>query len=410
MSMHRRTIWPLSRLAVVGMAALGLAVSACGSSSPKTAASSTAAPGAGSSASSGATPTSGSGSSAIVTQAKAALVAGYAGTDRPLPTLAPTPKKGEKVVIVTCGLVAEGCATAASAEQEAGNLIGWHMSIFDGKLDPSQYVVGVRQAIAEGAQGIILNTVDCGTVKSAVQQARAQGIAVLGVESLDCNDPSQGSGQSLFSGTMGYGKYTIQTYNQDVLGPAIANYMIATTDGHAKVIEMHEDDVAGLVSLDKGFEARMAQCTTCVVYRTAFSGADLANGGLKSKAAAALVAHPDANAVYSPYDAAVLAGIGPAVKASGQKVIITGNEGITASITSMRAGGYPTMVPGTPLRWNGFAAIDEINRLLHHQPLVDEGIGYQIVDRAHMIPTRYKFYDGNTRTDYQAAYKKIWGA
>jgi ribose transport system substrate-binding protein len=348
-------------------------------------------------------------SSGIVAQAGADLAAGYAGTDRLLPSTGPTPQKGKKVVVVACGLAAEGCATGAKAMQEAGGLIGWDMSIVDGKFDPSKFTSAVRQAIAEKADGIILAGVDCAPVKSAVAEARAAGIAVLGVASLDCDDPSQGGGTPEFSGVLGFGKYTLASWSRDVVGKAIADYIIAKTDGHAMVIEMHEDDVAGLRYLAQGFEARMNECSTCTVWRVAFSGADLANGNLQSKAAAALVAHPDANAVVSPYDAAVLAGIGPAVQATGRHIILTGNEGLTPSIAEIRAGGPLTMVPGTPLRWVGWAAVDEMNRLLDHMPLVDEGLGLQLVDQEHPLPARYTFYDGNPKTDYVSAYKRLWG-
>jgi len=410
---------------VVLAAAAATTLSACGSSS-KTATPSSAPPSAAATsgaasasapssdtssatASAAATDSAAAGGGDVVASATTDLQAAYAGLDRALPTSGPAPVKGTKVVVIPCSLAAEGCATAAQAEVEAGKLLGWDMSIIDGKFDPSNFVAGVRQAIAVGAKGIILDTIDCAPIKAAVQQAQAAGIKVLGVNSLDCDDPSQGGGQKLFAGTLGYGKYDIVSWNRDVVGKTIADYIIAKTKGQAKVIEMHEDDVAGLKYLAQGLDARLAQCTGCTVYRTAFLGTDLANGGVQSKAAAALVAHPDATVVVSPYDAAVLAGIGAAVKATGRPIIVTGNEGLKAAIAQIRAGGPLTMVPGTPLRWSGWAAVDAMIRLLAGQPLVDEGLGLQVVDTEHQLPAKYTFYDGNARTDYEPAYRKIWG-
>jgi len=47
------------------------------------------------------------------------------------------------------------------------------MNIFDGKLDPSSYSTGIRQAIAAKVDGLILDAIDCSLVKQALVEARA---------------------------------------------------------------------------------------------------------------------------------------------------------------------------------------------------------------------------------------------
>jgi ribose transport system substrate-binding protein len=93
--------------------------------------------------------------------------------------------------------------------------------------------------------------------------------------------------------------------------------------------------------------------------------------------------------------------------------MLTGLEGLPANISLIKQG-LQTAVAGVSLEWLGWAAIDGLNRLFAGQPQVDEGIGWQTVDKQHNLPTT-PAYDGNVasngqpKQDYQAIYRKSWG-
>lgn len=402
--------WPV-RPAVAATGTLLLLSAACGGGSTATEAEP---------AGSTAPTASGGGGSDVVAEAKAAVEKNYQGTDRALPTSAPAPQPGKNIWIISCLQAGEGCAVPAAGAQEAGQAIGWKMTVFDGKGSPDVYAKGIRSAVANKADGLILDVVDCVAAKGALEEAKAAGVKIFAHYSLDCDDPLLGSGGTpLFDAEVTYeaGK-TYAQVTEDLYSRSVGDYVIAKTEGKAKIIEFTEDDILVGQHLYKGFEKRIKDCTGCeIVKKVPFTLADLASGQLQTKAAAALTQQPNANVVYVPYDAALTLGISQAVVASGRDadILVTGGEGLTPNIGFIREGKGQDFAAGAPSRWVGWAAVDGMNRLLQGQPQVDEGIGFQTIDREHNLPTVTAYYDGNVgpdgkpKQDYEGNFKKIWG-
>src|SRR5580698_9273674 len=114
-------------------------------------------------AASGEPATVGSASAAPAASVDPAVLA-YAGTDREPPTAATKPQKGKKVWIISPSQIGESASVATNAAKEAGELVGWKMTLFDAKGDPAAFSAGIRQAIAAKADGIILHAIDCAWV------------------------------------------------------------------------------------------------------------------------------------------------------------------------------------------------------------------------------------------------------
>ncbi|MGZ4538544.1 MAG: sugar ABC transporter substrate-binding protein [Blastococcus sp.] len=352
---------------------------------------------------------------AFVDAAQQRVEAAYAGTDRPLPQSAPKPEKGKNVWLIACSMAAPGCAQPVLAMQKAGTAMGWNMKVVDAKFDFSYYPTVIRQAIAAKPDAIVLQAIDCPTVQQPLREAKAAGIPVYSSTSFDCDDPSV-HGEKLFSGSTPYGKSgNIAEFLQG-LGALAADTLIARSHGKADVVEVHEVDALYDAYVGKGFEARMNECKTCVYTRAEVTGADYGDGGVQAKTAATLARRPQANGVMAPIDALVSLGAGAAVKASGRNGLdFVTVGGAKPTIDMIRAGGPLTLGVGLPLDWLGWATIDGVNRMLHGQPDVDQGIGTQLYDAKKNLATSPVFYDGNVdangkaRVDYQAHYKQIWG-
>jgi ribose transport system substrate-binding protein len=330
----------------------------------------------------------------------------YVGTDRPLPKTGPKAVKGKSGWVMPCSAAAAGCEGPAQAAVQAGTALGWKMTLVDGKLDPNVYNSQIRAAIAAKADAIILIAVDCSLTEASLQAAHRAGVKVYGVYSLDCNQAG-GTGKPLFDAQISFGNESYPGYINSY-GKAIADYVIAKTDGKAKVIMMREDDTAVVRLANDSFENELKKCTSCVLTTVNFSGQDLVGGQLQTKTTAALTQHPEANVVMAPYDAS----IGPAVaqaKAQGHKLILTGVEGLAANIALIKSG-TQDMISGMPSQWIGWAGADGLNRLFAGDPQADAGIGIQIIDATHPVPTKTPFYDGNAKSaGYRANYTRIWG-
>ena len=329
------------------------------------------------------------------------------GTDRALPETSPVPEAGKKVWVISCGQAAEGCARGARGAEEAGELIGWDVTTFDGKLNPSTWNDGIRLAIADGADAVIMDVVDCGVVKSALLEAKQAGILVTAFYSLDCDDPTQGGGESVFDNMLQYGE-NFANYQEVArgVGAAKARAIIVETDGKAKVLQFNNDELAVVKYIMDGFEEEIAKCDTCEVLSIIdFVLADL-GPPLTAKAQAALLKHADATAVVAPYDTAMLF-IAPAIQQSGRNddIYSIGGEGHAASISLIESNGGQDAATGIPSEWTGYAAIDDLNRMFHGEPTVDAGIGHQHIDKAN-LPKEGQ-YEGTV--DFRSNYRKIWG-
>ncbi|QIZ37093.1 sugar ABC transporter substrate-binding protein [Saccharopolyspora sp. ASAGF58] len=349
---------------------------------------------------------------AVVEQAKKNIEANFAGTDREMPKSGPKAVPGKKVWAIACSLQGSGCALPANGAAAAGKHLGWDVKVVDGKLDPNVYNQQIRAAIADKADAIMLFSVDCAATKGAISEAHAAGIVVFGANALDCDDKFAGGGERMFDGHLPWGK-NLDTYGEflsTVVGPAIADWVIAKTNGEAFVVELKQDDLAVTRHVGESFRARMAECSTCTVESIPYTSGDIFSGKLQGKTAAGLSKFPKANVVMSPLDANIPVGVGAAVeqarKSGRSDLLLAGHEGSPSSLELLRSG-VQNFAVGRPMTWLGWAAADSLNRLFAGEDVVDSGIGIKSMDSA-SVPD-VEEYDGNQGADaYQQNYIRIW--
>ena len=395
--MSRRHPLTARRVATAGIAASLLLLAGCSGGSTKAAPDTTAT-----------TPAGGSG-----TPATPAGTSGEQISSAPLKAPDATARpgvKGKKIVVISSGQAAISSSVPVASAVEAAKALGWSTTVYDEAFNPASAPGLVGQAIASGANGIILDATDCPTVKNALQQAKAKDIKVVGIYSFDCNDPIfGGGGQPLFSGQINYGaraadigKFTEQ-YGADQ-----AKAVIKATDGKAKVVFFNDQEFTVLRYTGKGFLDEMAKCAGCkVVAKVDFTGAEL-GPNLQQKVTSALLQHPEANAVKSPYTAATLLGIGPAVTQSGRgnKLYVMGGEGFAPELDLLRSGQGVNAVNIAPSDWTAYAAVDTMNSLFSGKPIAESGLGWQLVDKQQGLPASGPYIPA---VDFKAAYKKAWG-
>jgi ribose transport system substrate-binding protein len=134
----------------------------------------------------------GNAASALKT-AQAKTRAAEHGTNKLPDTTKRAVAKGKRVFVISAGQVAESSKIPSDAAMEAGKTLGWNMTLLDGNLQPSTYAGLVSKAIAQGAQGIVLDAIDCTAVKGPLTQAKAKHILIVPIYAFDCNDPVGGS-------------------------------------------------------------------------------------------------------------------------------------------------------------------------------------------------------------------------
>lgn len=323
------------------------------------------------------------------------------------PRTSPKPQPGKKIALLSCGQTVAFCKVAIQGAQDAAEAIGWETTVIDSRGDANIAQTSLKQAIATGVDGIYVEAFDCQYIKSALEQAKAADIPVVGEESRDCNENLRGeagSGPQLFAARVNYPQGDFVDWLHDY-GRMQAEYMIAKTGGDLNVVSFGYSDLAASLIVTDGFKERLAECDTCENTDVTFTVAE-AGSSLQQKAQQALLKNPDANYVRADSDGTVLNGLSAAVQASRRDLPIMASEGSTGTMDLARQGRDIAGI-GIPVEWFGYAGIDILNRLFHGQkPAPAEGPGLQVWDREHNLPESGAF---QPPIDFRSAFRAAWG-
>lgn len=340
--------------------------------------------------------------------AQAKLDALYAGESYNEPAAdGPAAQRGKKVFMVNVGVQAPTGSAVAEAAREVADVLGWDLTIFDGKFQPNLYQEGIRQAIASNADVIWNFAIDCPVAKTAFAEAKKAGIPVVSQEAADCSDVDK-SAPSLFTENLEYSEGTFLDWAK-ALGASQADWIIAKTGGQAKVIEFAVPDLIVAAALHEGFIDEMKTCDTCEVVQTVQSSAALLGPELQTKVEQTLLRNADANAVAFSYDDLVTGGGAAAIRSSGRsdQLEVIAGTGFPANNELIKDDKGQDAGFGIDYVYETWAAADLLNRFLAGEEGVAGGVGVQVYDRDNGLP------EGTFTapiTDFKAQFTKIWQA
>jgi ribose transport system substrate-binding protein len=387
------------RVTTAILAAAVLALSAC---------SGTGAPGDGNAGPGSAAPASGS-AAGVSSAVEAAVATAYKGTSGPLPGSSPAVSPGHDVWVVSAFQQVSGLAKIASEIQAGAKVLGWKSSVCDGQNDPAQWATCVRQATAAGADTIVLAGVDCAPVAQPLAEAKKAGVVIAGISAFDCSDPTQGGSAPLFDISPSYGdgfKGTADFFTQ--VGRLRADYVIARTQGRAKVLHVAFQGVALGEYLAKGFTEELATCGSCSIVGTvAITPADVPN--LRQKFDSGYLQAASADAVVVDLDFMLALGVQPSLEAANVKdKVVLGGECTVDTVGFMRAGGGVNACIGFSNGRLAWSLLDSINRTYQKQPAVQSTLGWQVYDETNKDawPAPKQPYEGPV--DYRAGFTALW--
>jgi ribose transport system substrate-binding protein len=352
-----------------------------------------------------------SGAPATTAPADPELQAVYDGTLTSPDTKSRPAVKGKKVVIISSGQSSISSSIPVNAAEEAAKKMGWEVAVYDAQLNPANDANLMDQAIASGADGIILDAIDCQFVKSQMEQAKAKGIFTVPIYAYDCDDQYAGQGgERLFSAYIDYGPEANRNLGAfaEKYGYAQGKAAVAATGGKAKVVFFNSPTTTVLHYTGNGFLRAIDECSGCeVLANVKFTGLDL-GPQLLQKASSVLLQHPDANVVKSPYTAATLLSIAPAVRASGHAgdLYVMGGEGFNDELNLLRNHQGVDAVMISPSDWTGWAAVDTLNSLFRGEDPAFSGLGWQLVDETHNLPPSGPW---ESPVDFEKIYLEAWG-
>lgn len=284
----------------------------------------------------------------------------------------------------------------ASGVEEAGKAAGVDVTVFDGQNSTSRYSEGINQAIAQGADGIILMAIQPSVVAEDLKDAEAAGIQVLSTLNGDPTEPVE-------AGT--FGNFTAD-YTSD--GELMAKWVLQDSGCTGKSVVIQSSPVHVWDLAAQGFAAATEELCPddCAVKEIDLDPANIAND-LGNQLQTTLQTEPDISYVVPVWDSAVPL-VAPVVATAGRPITVFAHDGISESLELIAAGtdqqGTLAMAPPT---WIGWAAFDEVARAM----LGEKSPGYVIPTR---LITEENVGDGSLAdvspeyVDFQKAFTDAW--
>lgn len=342
--------------------------------------------------------------------AKAATLKAFNSTNRDVdPTKRPA-VKGKHIFVISQGQSNISSSIPSNGAMDAAKAIGWQATLLDGKLNPANYGPLIRQAISQGADGIVLDAIDCNQVVAPLQEAKAKGIVVIPIYAYDCNDPLEKAGPALFSGSINYNNLPLKALGAfgESYGRDQANYVIANSNNKAKILVVNDPEFTVLKYTAKGFADQVAHSGgSKIVDKLNFVSADLTTSKVTQEIQAELLKHPEINWIKSPYTYTSLLAIQPAIASHPGKYKVMGGEGFQPELNLIRTGVF-TAANTIDSEWTGWAAIDSMNSVFRKEKPKPSGIGWTITDATHNLPPAGTLVP-SPKIDFKSEYKKAWG-
>jgi ribose transport system substrate-binding protein len=318
--------------------------------------------------------------------------------------------KGKHIFVISQGQSNLSSSIPSNGAMDAAKAMGWQATLLDGKLNAANYGPLIRQAISQGADGIVLDAIDCNQVVAPLQEAKAKGIAVIPIYAYDCNDPLEKAGPSLFTSSINYNNLPLKSLGAfgESYGRDQANYVISTSNNKAKVLLINDLEFTVLKYTARGFADQIKHSGgSKIVDKLNFVSADLTTPKVTQQIQAELLKHPEINWIKSPYTYTSLLAIEPAIANKPGKYQVMGGEGFQPELDLIRSGKF-TAANVIDSEWTGWAAIDSMNSVFRKEKPRPSGIGWTITDATHNLPPAGQLVP-NPGIDFKSEYKKAWG-
>lgn len=220
------------------------------------------------------------------------------------------------------GAVADGFE--AAAEQAGVKAV-----VFDGKGTVNEWNKGLNQAVAQGADGIILWGIPPELVQEGLTAAVDAGIPVIDSVNGSVDDPLQ-------PGILAH--VDVNAYQW---GDALASWMLVESDCNANVGVVWPPAFGGLDKIANQVRDTLAErCPECKFVSAEMDVANLATS-LPEQTRTMLTANPDLNFFTPLFDSAVT--FAAPVVSEFPGVQIGSHDGVPSSLDMVRAGGPQTM-------------------------------------------------------------------
>jgi ABC-type sugar transport system substrate-binding protein len=309
----------------------------------------------------------------------------------PGPTTGPVAPKSKLIMSIPCARVAYGCARIDDGVKAAGKALGWRVLSVDAKGSPDTASQAIQQAIQQKADGIVVGAMDPALIKTAIAKARKAGIPV--VDPVAAREPSP-------TGI----NHDIKIHG-DKQGELLGAYIAVESGGKANLGIMDDKEFPHQALRTGGIKRSLDACSGCkIVGQSDFVVTDIGTQ-LGPKSQAFLQANPSIDWLSVAFDAAASDVVVANRQTGARKVNIVSMDANPQNIDFIEQG-QQTATVGAPLDWAGWAAVDNLNRIISgEQPVEDDGIPSRLVTKENVADFRKNGYGP---VDYAERYAELW--
>ncbi|MBS1889164.1 MAG: substrate-binding domain-containing protein [Actinobacteria bacterium] len=312
------------------------------------------------------------------------------------------PGKG-KLGIVTCSTAGTGCLGMAKQTVAAAEAAGWEPSeIGDGKFTPSVQAGIIEKYVQEGYNGIVIDSIDLASVKSAVASAIKAGIPLSCV--MCTPDPGFGPNSPV----------PLASTDGKETGEFIGTYVVANSKPGERILQFR--DKAFPIMIERGNAVKETieeKCPECVYEEQQIATEELTKPG-PPYFTAALAAHPEGELGWA-FAASDTYNI-PAVTTTeqqGREVKFAGSDGEPVFLEDMLKS--PEIAKATvwnPFNYAAWAGVDEVVRVAAGlKPWEAFGLPVGYIDSKEGAEKALKAapnYYSPPAFNYEAMFKKLW--
>jgi ribose transport system substrate-binding protein len=310
------------------------------------------------------------------------------------PESAPTPVEDKTVGIIPCAVFIEGCIRSARGVEEAAIALGWEPIIVDGEANPQSIQEGMDSLITRQVDAIFLSSVNYQDIGAQVEAATAAGIPVMAIFA---SDPAE---------IGGLGEVGIDDFEA---GRTLAAYAITQGGGGAVIFTQNESPAVAErgVGFKAGYEEFGGAADT-IVAEQSVSNTQL--GAPQEPIMSGILQQNPAGTigwVYAGFDFMLTPLVNVIDREGRTEISGFAFDGNLENLQFIRDGRIQSAVVGYPLEWSGWAAIDQLNRHLNGEPLLeDTGVRFKLLT-ADNIPAEGEAYTGDL--DFRSKYLELWG-
>ncbi|GAA0997044.1 substrate-binding domain-containing protein [Streptomyces rhizosphaericus] len=314
------------------------------------------------------------------------------------PTSGPTAVRGKTIAYVAQTMTNPGVAGVAQGVREAAKVMGWKVRVIDGGGTPVGIQAALSEAITLEPSGIVIGGFDPRATARQVAQANAAGIPLVGWHAVGSPGPSKRP--ELFT--------NITTEVEEVAGVS-ADWVIARSDGHARVVVFTDDSIPFARKKAALIRRGLARCPG--VRLLAYANIPIPDAGSRTpQEVSSLLSRFPTTWDYSiAINDLYFADAAPALRAAGKRGTgppfnIGAGDGDPSAFQRVNSGQYQAATVPEPLSQQGWQVIDEFNRAFSGRAPSGYVAPVHIVTAANSGGASSWNPPG-----YRRAYRKIWG-